>query len=84
MEALDVTMFRLEALLRPFQNRCPYGLLVGQRSDPNELGYEVRILSDLQLNCTLRLECGRLDVSQHYGPPRPVTGIALTSLPLRF
>jgi hypothetical protein len=56
MEGSEFAMFCYKALLKLLQDRCPYELLAGQRSDSNGLGYEARMLSDLQLNYNFHLE----------------------------
>jgi hypothetical protein len=44
---------------------------------PGGKGRLARKADNLTAICELSIKCGSLDVSQPYGLPRPVTGIAL-------
>jgi hypothetical protein len=50
------------------------------RDLPGDKGRPVRKADNLTAICELSRKCGSLDVSQPYGPPQPVTGIALLNL----
>jgi hypothetical protein len=53
------------------------------RNLPGGKGRPARKADNLTAICELSSKCGSLDVSQHYGPSRPVTGISLLTFTLR-